>query len=69
MADYKVEPNKAGLKIVTDMVANVTDICSLVTKNSDLVTTLATRFLYDSDLNWKSEVKTNISSYLTLLSS
>ena len=59
----------AGLKIVTDTVANVTDICSLVTKNSDLVTTLATRFLYDSDLNWKSEVKTNISSYLTLLSS
>ena len=51
MADYKVEPNKVGLKIVTDMVANVTDICSLVTKNSDLVTTLATRFLYDSDLN------------------
>ena len=69
MADYKVEPNKAGLKIVTDMVAKVTDICSLVTKNSDLVTTLATRFLYDWDLNWKSEVKTNISSYLTLLSS
>ena len=67
MADYKVEPNKAGLKIVTDMVANVTDICSLVTKNSDLVTTLATRFLYDSDLNWKSEVKTNISSHLALL--
>ena len=64
-----MEPNIAGLKIVTDMVANVTDICSLVTKNSDLVTTLATRFLYDSDLNWKSEVKTNISSYLTLLSS
>ena len=46
-----MEPNIAGLKIVTDMVANVTDICSLVTKNSGLVSTLATRFLYDLDLN------------------
>ena len=41
----------AGLKIVTDTVANVTDICSLVTKNPGLVTTLATGFLYDLDLN------------------
>ena len=55
MADYKVEPNKAGLKIVTDMVANVTDICSLVTKNSDLVTTLATRLLWLS--MYKSKVQ------------
>ena len=58
-----------GLEIVTDMVANATNIFSLVTKNSGLVATLATRFLYDLYLNWKSKVKTNISSYLALLSS
>ena len=61
----------AGLEIVTDMVTNATNIFSLVTKNSGLVATLVTRFLYDLDLNnfSKSEVKTNISSYLALLSS
>ena len=53
------------------MVTNATNIFSLVTKNSGLVATLVTRFLYDLDLNnfSKSEVKTNISSYLALLSS
>ena len=48
-------PGVAGLKIVTDMVANVTfffyNIFSLATKNYGLVTTLATRFFYDLDLN------------------
>ena len=59
---------KPGLKIVTDMVANATNILSLANKNSGLVTTLATRFPYDLDLNWKSKSKTNIFCYLTLLS-
>ena len=50
-----------GLEIATDMVANVTNIFSFVTKNSGLVATLATRFLYDLDLNQKSiKVETNI---------
>ena len=40
-----------GLEIATDMVANATKIFSLATKNSALVTTLASRFLYDLDLN------------------
>ena len=39
------------LKIATDMVANATNSFSLATKNSGLVTMLATRFLYDLDLN------------------
>ena len=33
-----------------NMVANATNIFSLATKNSGLVTTLATRFLFDLDL-------------------
>ena len=41
----------AGLEIATDTVANATNIFSLMTKNSGLVTTLATRFPYDLDLN------------------
>ena len=41
----------AGLKIATAMVANATTIFSLVTKTFGLVATLATRFLYDLDLN------------------
>ena len=41
----------AGLEIATDMVANATNIFSLVIKNSGLVATLATRFPYDFDLN------------------
>ena len=45
---------------MTDMVANVTNILPLATKNSGLVTTLATRFPYDLDLNKKSKGKTNI---------
>ena len=44
-------PSPTGLEIVTDMVANVTKIFSLATKNSGLVATLATRFLFDLDLN------------------
>ena len=61
----------AGLEIVTDMVTNATNMFSLVTKNSGLVATLVTRFLYDLDLNnfSNSKVKTNISSYLASLSS
>ena len=43
--------NEAGLEIETDTVANATNIFSLVTKNSSLVTKVATRFLYDLDLN------------------
>ena len=54
-------------KIATDMVANATNIFSLATKNLDA--TLATKFLYDLELNQISKVKTNISSYLALLSS
>ena len=46
--------NSAGLEIATDMVANATNIFSMATKNSGLVTTLETRFLYDLDLNKKS---------------
>ena len=39
------------LEIVTDTVTNATNIFSLATKNSSLVAKLATRFLYDLDLN------------------
>ena len=42
---------RTQLEIATDTVANATNIFSLVTKNSGLVATLATRFLYDLDLN------------------
>ena len=57
-----------GLETATDMVANVTNIFSLVTKNSGLVAKVATRFLYDLDLNLKkSKVKTDIPPYLALL--
>ena len=40
-----------GLEIATDTVADVTNIFSLATENSGLVTTLATRFLYNLDLH------------------
>ena len=50
------------------MVANVTNFLSLANKNSGLVATLATRFPYELDLNWKSKGKTNIFCYLALLS-
>ena len=59
----------AELKIATNMVTNVTKIFSLATKNSGLVATLATRFLFDLDFKKNIKVKTNISSYLALLSS
>lgn len=49
---------------MTDMVANVTNILSLANKNSGLVMTLATRFPYDLDLNYKSKGETNFFSYL-----
>ena len=42
---------QTGLEIVTDTVAIATNIFSLATKNSCLVTKVATRFLYDLDLN------------------
>ena len=45
---------ETGLKIATDRVANATNIkffFSLATKNSSLVTKVATRFLYDLDWN------------------
>ena len=58
-----------GLEIASDMVANATNIFSLATLNSGLVATLATRLLYDLDSNLKSKIKTNISSYFSLLSS
>lgn len=35
------------LVIVTDMVANMSNISSLATKKSGLFATIATRFLYD----------------------
>ena len=35
-----------GLEIATDMVTNATNIFSLATKNSGLVTKVATTFLY-----------------------
>ena len=41
---------ETGLKIVTAIVAYATNSFSLATKNSGLVTTLATRFLFDLDL-------------------
>ena len=41
----------SGLEIATDTVANATNIFSLATKNSSLVAKVATRFLYDLDLN------------------
>ena len=50
--------SSTGLEIVTDTVINVTNIFSLATKNSGIVATLATRFLFDLDLNKKSKVKT-----------
>ena len=43
--------SQAGLEIATDTVANATNIFSLATKNSSLVAKVATRFLYDLDLN------------------
>ena len=39
----------AELKIVTNTVANVTNIFSLATKNSGLVATLATGFVFVKD--------------------
>ena len=40
-----------GLEIATDTVANAINIFSLTTKNYSLVAKVATRFLYDLDLN------------------
>ena len=56
----------AGLQL-TQLPMRLTLFFSLATKNSGLVATLADRFLYDLNLNLKSKVKTNISSYLALL--
>ena len=41
----------SGLEIATDVVANATNILFLATKNSGLVTTVATGFLCYLDLN------------------
>ena len=41
----------SGLEIATDVVANATNILFLATKNSGLVATVATGFLYHLDLN------------------
>ena len=57
----------AGLEIVTDMVTNATNIFSLVTKNSGLVATLVTRFLYDLDLIIFQRVKLKQTFHLILL--
>ena len=43
--------SKTALEVVTHTVTNATDIFSLAPKNSGLVATLVTRFLYDLDLN------------------
>ena len=43
-----IKISKTGLEIATD---NATNIFSLATKNSSLVATLVTRFLYDLGLN------------------
>ena len=40
-----------GLETATDTVANAANFFSLATKNSSLVTKVATKFLYDLDLN------------------
>ena len=46
------EVTRAGLEIATDTLANATNIIFfLATKNSSLVAKVATRFLYDLDLN------------------
>ena len=46
-----------GLIIVTDMVSNATNIFSLATKKSSLVATMATRILYDLNLNKRVTLK------------
>ena len=46
---HKIE--NIRLEIATDTVANATNIFSLATKNSGLVATWVTRFLYDLDLS------------------
>ena len=48
---HKIENNISGLEIATDTDANATNIFSLATKNSGLVATWVTRFLYDLDLS------------------
>ena len=56
----------AGLQL-TQLSMRLTLFFSLATKNSGLVATLENGFLYDLNLNLKSKVKTNISSYLAFL--
>ena len=46
-----ISPSKTGFEIATDTVVNATNIFSLATKTSGLVAKVATRFLYDLDLN------------------
>ena len=55
-----------GLETETDMVANATNLFSLVTKNSGLVAKVATRFLYDLDFKFKKRVKLKQTFHLIL---
>ena len=51
MREWHFKELLTGLEIATNTVANATNIFSLATKNSSLVAKVATRFLYDLDLN------------------
>ena len=48
---YSLRGFITGLETATDTVANATNFFSLTTKNSSLVAKVATKFLYDLDLN------------------
>ena len=50
---------------MTDTVTSATNIFSLVTKNSCLVATLVTRFLYDLELNLKLKQIFHVSNCIT----
>ena len=50
---------------MTDTVTRATNIFSLVTKNSCLVPTLVTRFLYDLDLNLKLKQLFHLPNHIT----
>ena len=49
--DNPIIAYRAGLEIATDTVAKETNIFSSATKSSSLVAKVATRFLYNLDLN------------------
>ena len=50
---------------MTGTVTSATNIFSLVTKNSSLVATLVTRFLYDLDLNLKLKQIFHLPNHIT----